>query len=271
MTRTFPELRADTVGGRIKKLRQSLKLTAEAMAARLHISRGYLSELENDRAQPSDKILWAMQMDFHVNPDFIRAGSTPVFFAEEGKQVAKSVVSPTHLDGPAQENKLSQMRRDTAHLPVQHEQAPYEVTFDDVNAKPFGVPLLDISASAGNGHGEQEPTELMQVYFAPAYMRRHFGRAGNGFAMIYVKGDSMAPTLLDGEEIVIDMRVRRVDRDGIYVVTLRNDLKVKRIQIRLDGSLLVKSDNAAYDPESVNSKDADQFQVEGRLVWPRLR
>jgi phage repressor protein C with HTH and peptisase S24 domain len=86
-----------------------------------------------------------------------------------------------------------------------------------------------------------------------------------------VKGDSMQPTLWDGDEIVIDTRERRVDRDGIYVVTVRSDLKVKRIQVKMDGSLVIKSDNAAYEPELIGAKQADEFQVEGRLVWPRLR
>lgn len=136
----------------------------------------------------------------------------------------------------------------------------------------FLVPRLDIAVSAGPGAGEPDTVEARtEIAFNPSYMRRHFGRAGEGFAMLYVKGDSMTPTLRDGDEIVIDCTIKSVDRDGIYVFRLRGDHRVKRIQIKLDGSLLVKSDNEAYEQELVGPEQADDFQVEGRLVWPRLR
>ena len=135
------------------------------------------------------------------------------------------------------------------------------------------VPIFrSVLASAGNGSGQSQlEASEEHLSFSHQYMRRHFGRVGDGFAMIYVRGDSMQPGLFDGDEIVIDTQQKRVDRDGIYVITLRGDLKVKRIQQRLDGSLLVKSDNLAYETEAVSAQQAEEFSVVGRMVWPRLR
>lgn len=243
----IPEsLDALELGAEFKRLRLGLGLTADVMAERLEISRGYLSEIENSKSVPSDKLLRSVQREFNVN-----------FLTPTGKQVAKKN-SVTHLPYPKFE--------------------PSEPLIASENIRPYGaepVPIpvyKGIKASAGNGSGSNgdEPPEA-HVSFSPVYMRRHFGRSGDGFAMIYVKGDSMQPGLLDGDEIVIDTRQRRVDRDGIYVITLRGDLKVKRIQQRLDGSLVVKSDNAAYEAELVSAAQAEEFMVEGRLVWPRLR
>lgn len=191
-------------------------------------------------------------------------GRTIEWFEEEDaqKNLAPQVNKLTVL--PAPENLLHPKFRADDNM-VRELAAGYA-------DRPFAVPLYQLAASAGNGSGAPpgEPPEA-HVSFSPSYMRRHFGRAGDGFAMIYVKGDSMQPGLLDGDEIVIDTRQRRVDRDGIYVITLRGDLKVKRIQQRLDGSLVVKSDNPAYEPELVTAAQAEEFTVEGRLVWPRLR
>ncbi len=39
----------------------------------------------------------------------------------------------------------------------------------------------------------------------------------------------------------------------------------------LDGSLVVKSDNAAYEPETISAERAEEFRVVGRMVWPRVR
>jgi Peptidase S24-like/Bacteriophage CI repressor helix-turn-helix domain len=158
---------------------------------------------------------------------------------------------------------------------VESNRKPWPQDYAEGNTQPYGIPVFDLGVSAGAGHGMQPGLQALdasiEVYFTPAYMRRHFGRSGNGFAMVYVKGDSMQPTLWDGDEIVVDTRVQRVDRDGIYVFMLRGDIKVKRMQVKLDGSLLVKSDNHAYETEQVGVGQADTFQVQGRLVWPRLR
>lgn len=193
------------------------------------------------------------------------SGRTIEWFTEEGeKNLSQQVKELTKLHAPG-------------NLPYPKIQ-PAEPLIASDNISPYGaapvaVPVFaGIKASAGNGSGMQsnEPTEV-HMLFSPVYMRRHFGRSGEGFAMIYVKGDSMQPGLLDGDEIVIDTRHKRVDRDGIYVITLRGDLKVKRIQQRLDGSLVVKSDNPAYEAECIAAAQAEEFMVEGRLVWPRLR
>ncbi len=102
-------------------------------------------------------------------------------------------------------------------------------------------------------------------------MRENLGRTGRGFASVRVAGDSMQPSLLHGDEIIIDRQVCRVDVSGIYVIALRGDLLVKRIQRKLDGSLVVKSDNPAYEPEVIDASSAEEFRVVGRLVWPRVR
>ncbi len=85
-----------TEGSRLREVREALKLKSQEMASRVGISRGYLSELENDRADASDKILRAMQVELGVNSSFIRHGTTPMLlpvkkFTEIGKQVEESV------------------------------------------------------------------------------------------------------------------------------------------------------------------------------------
>lgn len=133
------------------------------------------------------------------------------------------------------------------------------------------VPKFSVRASAGNGGGEVDEEEIGEVAFEVNWMRRHLGRSGRGFASIEVRGDSMQPTLINGDEIIIDKHVHRVDVNGIYVIALRGDLLVKRVQRMLDGSLVVKSDNPAYEPETITADRAEVFQVVGRMVWPRVR
>ena len=81
----------------------------------------------------------------------------------------------------------------------------------------------------------------------------------------------MAPTLMDGDDILVE----RVDagarvRDGIYVLQRDDALLVKRIALgRTPGKLDVSSDNGAY-PSWLNC-DADEVKMLGRVIWSARR
>jgi phage repressor protein C with HTH and peptisase S24 domain len=84
--------------------------------------------------------------------------------------------------------------------------------------------------------------------------------------VIRVDGDSMAPTLSDGDEILVDREdgAGRV-RDGIYVLRIEGTLVVKRVAVGPGGRLAVRSDNQAYP----GWPDLDPAAVDlvGRVVW----
>jgi hypothetical protein len=130
------------------------------------------------------------------------------------------------------------------------------------------VPRLDVDASAGPGALEAEGRRLGRIGFDSAWLRR-LGLAGGGpdrLSVIRVDGDSMSPTLSDGDEILVD----RDDgagrlRDGIYVLRIEETLVVKRLALGPGGRLAVRSDNDAY-PGWPDLKPA-AVDVVGRVVW----
>jgi hypothetical protein len=126
------------------------------------------------------------------------------------------------------------------------------------------VPRLDVGASAGGGAADPSERALGRIGFDPQWLRR-LGVAPATAALIRVQGDSMAPTLSDGDEILVDRAARRL-RDGLWVLRLDGALLVKRVAVRPDGARVsVLSDNPAYpgwpdcDPAAVD--------VVGRIVW----
>lgn len=83
-------------------------------------------------------------------------------------------------------------------------------------------------------------------------------------------GDSMSPTISDGDIILIDTGVAEIKMDAVFVLERDGELFIKRIQRMLDGSFLVISDNRqAYDPYPMTNKDFSNIRVCGRalLVW----
>lgn len=124
------------------------------------------------------------------------------------------------------------------------------------------VPRLPLGASAGNGAFADAEQAVGALRFAAAWLR------GQGFdpamlSAIAVTGDSMEPTLRDGDEILVD-RTPRGLRDGIHVVRVDDSLLVKRIDTSRAGLVTLVSDNPAYRP--VERPLAD-VHVVGRVVW----
>ncbi len=85
--------------------------------------------------------------------------------------------------------------------------------------------------------------------------------------MIRVIGDSMLPTLTDGDEILVDRRdAHERLRDGIYVLRADGALLVKRL-VREGEGFAVRSDNPTADPVDL----AGGVDVIGRVLWAGRR
>lgn len=103
------------------------------------------------------------------------------------------------------------------------------------------------------------------------WLRRHLGHTSGNLASVQVIGDSMQPTLLDGDTIIIDRGVQELSVDAIYVVHMLGQRLVKRVQRKFDGSVVIISDNQAYERETVPRARVAEIEVLGRMVWPRVR
>jgi phage repressor protein C with HTH and peptisase S24 domain len=80
-------------------------------------------------------------------------------------------------------------------------------------------------------------------------------------------GESMTPTIRDGNTLLIDTTDRAFRNFGIYVLEISGQRLVKRVQRRHDGSLVLISDNTAYQPDIVDKSEAQDVVVIGRVVW----
>ena len=133
------------------------------------------------------------------------------------------------------------------------------------------VPRFEVGASAGAGAFAGEERERSHIAFDPAWLRRIASGGPDQLSIIRVEGDSMAPTLADGDEILVD----RGDgparlRDGIYVLRLDDALMVKRLALNPAArKVSIRSDNAAYPvwPDCPLSS----IEVVGRVVWAGRR
>ena len=100
---------------------------------------------------------------------------------------------------------------------------------------------------------------------------RHLGVRCQHISIIRVDGDSMTPTLNDGDEIIVNHNdgADRL-RDGVYVLRLDGALMVKRIALGpRRGCFAIRSDNPHY-PDWVDI-DPALVTIMGRVVWSGRR
>ena len=132
------------------------------------------------------------------------------------------------------------------------------------------VPRLTLGASAGAGSLYDDERAEGVMAFDAAWLR-HLGVRPQRVSIIRVDGESMAPTLSDGDEIMVDHDdgAERL-RDGVYVLRLDGVLMVKRVALGpLRGRFSILSDNAHY-PDWTDI-DPGLVDIVGRVVWTGRR
>ncbi|MGH7935371.1 MAG: XRE family transcriptional regulator [Candidatus Binataceae bacterium] len=102
------------------------------------------------------------------------------------------------------------------------------------------------------------------INFRSDWIQRVFNVDPRSLALVEAIGDSMSPTVDEGDLVLIDLRENRFKSDGLYVLRSGGDLSIKRLQCRPDGSLMIRSDNSAYEPQRVAQ---DDIVILGRVVW----
>lgn len=110
---------------------------------------------------------------------------------------------------------------------------------------PVPIPRIDATASAGLGAPLQQDIRAGTEVIDPQVLAR-LGVAPRDLSIIVARGDSMMPTIADGDEMLVDCADRRpVGQGGIFVVRLEDGLLVKRVSMSPAGYKLV-SDNPAF-------------------------
>ena len=128
------------------------------------------------------------------------------------------------------------------------------------------IPHLDIGASAGAGAEPGPELPVAVLAFQSSWVRGLASGRPEALSVIRVEGDSMLPTLADGDNILVDTDDSERLRDGIYVLRTDDALLVKRLSINpATRRLTIRSDNSAYP--SWDDCDPATVAVIGRVVW----
>lgn len=116
------------------------------------------------------------------------------------------------------------------------------------------VPYLTVAASAGRGAAASDERLLRSEHFT-ARLLRDAGVTPASASLIDATGDSMVPTILSGDRLLVDRNDTAPAANGIFVVRRGEELLVKRVAWGRTGMIL-QSDNADYAPIVCEPGDA---------------
>jgi phage repressor protein C with HTH and peptisase S24 domain len=117
--------------------------------------------------------------------------------------------------------------------------------------------------SAGGGATmEAENFEKLDI---PDYFVKMMGGADmvKTIEAINVTGESMEPSLNDGDIIFVDISKNQYSKDGIYAIYTDDGLLVKRIQKRADGLYDIISDNQIFSNQTI---EKEKLTIYGKVI-----
>ncbi|PKF56105.1 LexA family transcriptional repressor, partial [Alteromonadales bacterium alter-6D02] len=141
------------------------------------------------------------------------------------------------------------------------EQLDHKQTSDLVIA-----PKFDVEASAGFGQVGFAEEVSEHFGFSRQWLASQLGVHTDKVAFVSVKGDSMQPTLEDGDMILVDMSYQQVHKEGVYLLYTEDGLMTKRLK-PIKGGIKVVSDNPEYPSWEILASTQEQARVVGKIVW----
>lgn len=162
------------------------------------------------------------------------------------------------MDRPHGQDSLLEMKR--SRVVAVHPE-------DELSDEFVYVPESRIEFAAGNGR--HAVYELVEDEEPATYRRSWFQKHGinpDRARRFRVSGDSMEPMLFDGDTILVNLDEAHVVDGKMYALRYGDDLRVKYLSRRLDGTLLLRSVNPAYQVEEIPPALVEQhISIIGRV------
>ena len=104
--------------------------------------------------------------------------------------------------------------------------------------------------------------------FKRDWLRTAFGVEPETLLTVEMEGEAMAPALRDGDLLLVDSAQPRLRGNGIYAFRVQGMLAIRRLQMKLDGSVMISSDNLTTGPvENFTADGASSLDIVGRAIW----
>ncbi len=202
--------------------------TQTELAEILKIGKAAISDAKRRKIIPAEWFLKLSRAPFFLNPNWIETGTGLM-----------------HLPG------------------VDVADGSYEYGMGEL--REFFSPPQAKAKPGENGQELDVASKTSSYAFKLAWLK-NVGQLGQ-MKFLRFTGDSMLPTLLNNDMLLIDESQRDVLEGKIYALRMDQDIVVKRVA-KKPGKLVLISDNRElYEPLEIDVILQDNVQIIGRVVW----
>ncbi|MCK4088292.1 helix-turn-helix domain-containing protein [Acinetobacter radioresistens] len=225
----------ETLGTRLKQLRKEKKLTQQQLAEAIGVSKTSVIYWEKDENTPKHESLKALAKNLSTNVEWLLTG--------------KKIVS--------------QSSQELQPLSEWDETTPIE---EDEIEIPF---FQNFSFDCGSGAiGEALKAQSQALRISKATLR-DLGIEKENAVATGASGDSMKPTIKDGDTIYLDLGRKTIKDGKIFAICHGGLFVAKRLYNLPMGGVRIVSDNTAEYPEvllTAEERKKQEFEVIG-WVW----
>lgn len=168
-----------------------------------------------------------------------------------------------------EEEPLARLLRMDDHLPSPTVKAEAASRGLAEFAAELGLVLVDeIDLAFGMGAtflDGGEPEVMGIVPFRENWLHGLYSGDVKHLKVVRGRGDSMEPTIRDGDTVLVDTSQRRIDdQDRIWAISYGDLGMIRRIRVTPRGSLMLMPDNQVVRPDEVGDGET---AVIGRVIW----
>jgi len=239
-----------TFADRLKESRQSYGFSQSEIANRLGIKPQSVNQWENGTTTPRGHRLDKLASILKTNAGWLMYG----IVTDGNATLLNSSVHEVKSDD--EQYFDSQSGLDSSPLGT------------DTASEFVNVPVYDVSLAAGDG-AHVENDLIINNYPVSTLCLEKNKLHSNNAVIVTVKGDSMEPTICNGDMLLIDTSVTKPFSNKIFAFAFDHELKVKRFSRQLEGSWLISSDNEdknRYRDELVSHHNIEKLRMIGQVV-----
>lgn len=123
-----------------------------------------------------------------------------------------------------------------------------------------------INVSAGFGSFNEGTTEPDGEEPYSDELLARLGVKAHHCAVFWANGNSMSPTIENGDQMLVDLSKKEVKGNRIYLVQNGDSVWVKRVKIEWDGVELISDNKEEYRPIRISADEAQNLQIIGQVV-----
>ena len=226
-----------TLGERVKEERKKRRWSQADLGAKVGVSQAAISEIERDVPKSSGLVI-PIAKAFKVDVSYLTDGKENI-----SKQIADN--SDIIIIGGDRHGQVAD---------------PKEYVM---------IPRYDVRGSCGEGIDVNEVTIVDGMPMPVAWLRAQNLPEAHLLAVIEASGDSMQPTIEDGQTLIVNTVDIEPKSTKIYLICIDGKLFIKRL-IYTPNGWIMRSDNPNknnYPDFELKPDKFDQLDIQGRIVW----